>query len=216
MRLGYLVPTMNVDNDRPFRCVWLKPVPKPTSAQIKFFHQHWGYKYESLVGNYLGSRKMLIRGGFPVVGCDRISESLRSLLRELDELALPYQVETLPIDNNGVVLRRFDSTSQPNWFDTGESTLGYEAPRHVVLQLTSITNRDEFVELMDEHFPCGRNADKIWQSFHNGLTSRPFTVEFRGWPIFAKRMPLYARRIRDFVNVQEKFGAAGFHAEFID
>ena len=109
---------MNKDNDFPFRSVWLKPVAKPTVAQIEFFHQQWGHKYEK---NYLGSRRMLIRGGFPVVSCDRISESLRTLLRELDELALPYQLETLPIDNNGVVLRRFDFPSQPNWLDSGEA-----------------------------------------------------------------------------------------------
>jgi hypothetical protein len=207
---------MNEENNLPFRCVWLKPVPKPTVRQIEFFHQRWGYKYEQVAKNYLGTRKMLIRGGFPVVSCDRISESLRSLLRELDELAIPYQVETLPIDRNGVVLRRFDFPSQPNWLDFGESTPIYEGSRHVEIDLSLVTSRDEFVATLERHFSCGRDADKIWQALHLALRSRPFEVQFHGWKPFAKRMPRYARRIRNYVETQQRYGADGFHAVFVD
>jgi len=184
----------------PFRSIRLLPVPKPTVAQIRFFHQQLG----QMVGNLLACRQALIEGGYRPFRCEIYLDDIPPMLSQLGQLELPYEVEVERVDRDGFL----HPSHQPpvHWTKSRARPTLEDRVEHIVLDFSTVRSREELNALLKLHFPVTDPYDETYDELRKAINYQtcPIQLDIVGWSSFSKRMPRYAKRLLSWLRIFEK------------
>src|SRR5215216_6247038 len=96
-----------------------------------------------------------------------------------------------------------------------DPTLWSDMPKKIAVDLSAVRDFDGFTRVMEVEFPLEEDAREIWVAIRHWLfwQTSPLEVRFDGWSAFEKKMPRYAKKLKDIFRTHVGRVRVEYHDE---